>query len=98
MIIHTPPMGWNTWNTFGKDINEQLIRESADYLVESGLAAAGYNYVVIDDCWAEKTRDKNGRLVPDHNKFPSEMRALADYIHSKGLKFGMYTCCGYINL
>ena len=94
MIVHTPPMGWNTWNTFGKDINEQLIRESADYLVESGLAAAGYNYVVIDDCWAEKTRDKNGKLVPDRNKFPSGMRALADYIHSKGLKFGMYTCAG----
>ena len=94
MIQLTPPMGWNTWNTFGQNINEQLIRESADFLVESGLAAAGYNYVVVDDFWSERTRDENGRLVPDRQKFPSGMRALADYIHSKGLKFGMYSCAG----
>ena len=95
MIQKTPPMGWNTWNTFGSDINEELIRTTADTMVSSGLLAAGYNYLVIDDCWALKERDKStGRLVADPEKFPSGMRAVADYVHSKGLKFGMYSCCG----
>ena len=87
-------MGWNSWNTFGWNINEELLRTTADFIAESGLKDAGYEYVIIDDCWSEKQRDANGRLVPDKNKFPSGMKALADYIHSKGLKFGMYSCAG----
>ena len=96
MIINKPPLGWNTWNTFGKDINEQLIMESADAMVSSGLRDAGYEYVVIDDIWALRERDGNGRLVPDPEKFPHGMKYVADYIHSKGLKFGMYSCAGYL--
>ncbi len=94
MVIHTPPMGWNTWNTFGPDINEDLLLRSADALVDTGLAAAGYNYLVIDDCWSLKQRDANGRLVADPEKFPHGMKYVADYVHSKGLKFGMYSCAG----
>ena len=94
MIQLTPPMGWNSWNTFGSQINEQLIRDAADRLVESGLAAYGYNYVVMDDCWSLRTRDSHGKLVADPEKFPSGIKALADYIHAKGLKFGMYSCDG----
>lgn len=94
MIVKTPPMGWNSWNTFGQDISDQLIRETADVMVESGLKDAGYEYVVIDDCWSLKERDGQGRLVADPAKFPHGMKDLADYIHSKGLKFGMYSCAG----
>ncbi len=94
MVLRTPPMGWNSWNTFGTNIDENLIKETADKMVESGLLEAGYNYLVIDDCWSEKQRDENGRLVPDKNKFPNGMKAVADYVHSKGLKFGMYSCDG----
>ncbi len=94
MVKHTPPMGWNTWNTFGPNIDEGLIMKSADMLVESGLKDAGYEYVVIDDCWSLRERDKNGRLVADPEKFPHGMKYLADYVHSKGLKFGMYSCAG----
>ncbi|MGN1422531.1 MAG: glycoside hydrolase family 27 protein, partial [Oscillospiraceae bacterium] len=90
----TPPMGWNSWNTFTWQINEELIKQAADAIVENGLKDAGYEYVVIDDCWSEKQRDENGRLVPDHLKFPNGMKAVADYVHSKGLKFGMYSCAG----
>lgn len=89
-----PPMGWNSWNTFTWDINEQLIRDVADRFVEEGYKEAGYEYIVIDDCWSLKERDAEGRLVPDPEKFPSGMKALADYIHGKGLKFGMYSCVG----
>ncbi|MFD1907640.1 glycoside hydrolase family 27 protein [Paenibacillus rhizoplanae] len=90
----TPPMGWNSWNTFTWDINEQLIREAADTLVADGYKDAGYDYIVIDDCWSLKDRDKDGKLVADPVKFPNGMKAVADYIHSKGLKFGMYSCVG----
>ena len=96
MIVNTPPMGWNTWNTFGADINEKLIMDSADAIIENGLKDAGYEYVVIDDIWALKQRDENGRLVPDPEKFPHGMKYVADYIHSKGLKFGMYSCAGFL--
>ena len=89
-----PPLGWNSWNTFTWDINEQLIREAADTFVTEGYKDAGYEYIVIDDCWSLKERDAEGRLVADPDKFPSGMKALADYIHSKGLKFGMYSCVG----
>ncbi len=94
MIKATPPMGWNSWNTFGAEISEQLIFDTADKMVETGLAAAGYEYIVIDDCWSLKERDENGRLVPDPEKFPHGMKAVADYVHSRGLKFGMYSCAG----
>ena len=94
MIKNTPPMGWNSWNTFGPDINEQLILETADKMVETGILNAGYEYLVIDDCWSLKERDKNGRLVADPAKFPHGIKVVADYIHSKGLKFGMYSCAG----
>ena len=90
----TPPMGWNSWNTFNVKINEEVVRGAADAMVETGLRDAGYEYVVIDDCWSLKERDENGRLVADPAIFPSGMKALADYIHSKGLKFGMYSCNG----
>lgn len=96
MFISKPPMGWNSWNTFGHDINEDVIKKSADILISSGLKDAGYEYIVIDDCWSLKERDENGRLVADPKKFPSGMKALADYIHSKGLKFGMYSCAGHL--
>ena len=94
MIVRTPPMGWNSWNTFGHNINEDLIKTTADAMVENGLLEAGYNYLVIDDCWAELKRDENHRLVPSKEKFPHGMKAVADYVHSKGLKFGMYSCSG----
>lgn len=89
-----PALGWNSWNTFTWDINEALIRETADCFVEQGYQKAGYEYIVIDDCWSLKERDENGKLVADPEKFPSGMKALADYIHEKGLKFGMYSCAG----
>lgn len=89
-----PALGWNSWNTFTWDINEQLIRDVADVFVSEGYLEAGYEYIVIDDCWSLKERDANGNLVADPEKFPNGMRALADYIHGKGLKFGMYSCVG----
>ena len=89
----TPPMGWNSWNTFTWEINDKLIREAADAMA-SELKDAGYEYIVIDDCWSEKQRDSNGKLVPDHWKFPDGIKPVADYVHSKGLKFGMYSCAG----
>ena len=94
MYIQRPPMGWNSWNTFGTNISDELIRETADAMVSTGLLKAGYEYLVIDDCWLLRERDAKGRLVPDPKKFPHGMKALADYVHSKGLKFGMYSCNG----
>ena len=94
MIAQTPPMGWNSWNTFGTHINDALLRQMADLMVERGYLAAGYEYLVIDDCWSLRQRDENGLLVPDPEKFPHGMKALADYVHGKGLKFGMYSCAG----
>ena len=94
MVKLTPPMGWNSWNTFGDKINEQLIFDTADIMVDKGLLAKGYEYLVIDDCWSLKERDKSERLVADPAKFPHGMKAVADYVHSKGLKFGMYSCAG----
>ncbi len=89
-----PALGWNSWNTFTWDINEKLIRETADCLVSEGYRDAGYEYIVMDDCWSLKERDEKGNLVPDPEKFPGGIKALADYIHEKGLKFGMYSCAG----
>jgi alpha-galactosidase len=90
----TPPMGWNTWNKFGCDVNEDLIKSAADAMVKSGMKDAGYQYVVIDDCWHGE-RDSLGFIHPDPDRFPSGMKALADYIHSKGLKFGIYSDAGW---
>jgi alpha-galactosidase len=92
-IARTPPMGWNSWNKFGCNVSEKLIREAADAMVSSGMKDAGYQYVVIDDCW-QVSRDKNGTIVPDPQRFPGGMKALADYVHSKGLKFGVYSDAG----
>ena len=92
-LSKTPPMGWNSWNKFRCDINEDLVKEIADAMVESGMKDAGYEYVVIDDCW-QVARDDNGELVPDPERFPSGIKALSDYVHSRGLKFGIYSCAG----
>ncbi len=94
MLARTPPMGWNSWNTFGPHISEALVRETADAFVEHGLKAAGYEYVVIDDLWEAPERGADGRLAADEEKFPGGIKALADYVHSKGLKFGIYSCAG----
>ena len=95
MLAKKPPMGFNTWNTFGPNISDAMIRETADAMAARGFLDAGYEYLVIDDCWSERDRDPvTGRLVPDHVKFPNGMKAVADYVHSKGLKFGMYSCAG----
>jgi len=108
----TPPMGWMSWQRFGCNIDckndpkncisEQLYKDMADHMAADGYKEAGYEYVNIDDCWASKERDpKTFRLVPDPERFPSGMKALADYIHGKGLKIGTYgdmgfvTCGGY---
>ena len=89
-----PPMGWNSWNKFACDgINEKVIREVADAMVSSGMREAGYQYIVIDDCW-QVARDSAGNIIADPVKFPGGIRALADYVHSKGLLFGIYTCAG----
>lgn len=92
-LARTPPMGWNSWNRFGCDVDETLIRETADALVDSGMRDAGYEFVVIDDCW-QVARDERGEIVPDPERFPSGMAALADYVHSRGLKFGLYSDAG----
>lgn len=86
----TPPMGWNSWNTFGCNISEQIVRAQADALVSTGLRDAGYRYVVVDDCWAAPDRDAAGRLRADPVRFPSGMAALGAYLHERGLKFGIY--------
>ncbi|HEX8474531.1 MAG TPA: glycoside hydrolase family 27 protein [Pyrinomonadaceae bacterium] len=90
----TPPMGWNSWNKFACNVNETIIRETADAMVASGMKDAGYIYVNIDDCWHGK-RDELGFIQPDPERFPSGMKALADYVHSKGLKFGIYSDAGW---
>jgi alpha-galactosidase len=92
-LAMTPPMGWNSWNRFGCDINEQLIRETADALASSGMRDAGYRYLVIDDCW-HGNRDTHGDIQPDPARFPAGIKALADYVHGKGLKFGIYSDAG----
>ena len=92
-LAKTPPMGWNSWNKFACDINEEIIRGVADKMVESGLRDAGYVYLNLDDCWHGK-RDSLGFITADPVKFPSGIKALADYIHSKGLKIGIYSDAG----
>lgn len=89
----TPPMGWNSWNKFACNIDEKLIREIADHIVKSGMKDAGYTYINLDDCW-HGDRDSLGFIHPNPERFPSGMKALADYVHSKGLKIGIYSDAG----
>jgi alpha-galactosidase len=100
-LAATPPMGFNDWNAFGCGVNEALIKQTADFFVSSGLKQAGYQYVNIDDCWSSMQRGADGMLVPDPVKFPDGIKGVADYVHSLGLKLGIYgdagtkTCAGY---
>jgi alpha-galactosidase len=89
----TPPMGWNTWNRFACNVSDELVRGAADAMVKSGMKDAGYRYIVIDDCW-QKSRDAQGNIVPDPERFPHGIKAVADYVHSLGLKFGIYSDAG----
>lgn len=92
-LARTPPMGWNSWNKFGCNVNEDVIRRTADAMASNGMKAAGYEYIVIDDCW-HGTRDANGFITEDRTRFPGGLKALGDYIHAKGLKFGIYSDAG----
>jgi alpha-galactosidase len=92
-LAGTPPMGWNSWNKFGCNVSESMIRQMADAMAKSGMKNAGYQYVVIDDCW-QVERDKSGNIVADAERFPGGIKALADYVHSLGLKFGIYSDAG----
>ncbi len=92
-LAQTPPMGWNSWNKFACDVREELIMGMADAMVSSGMQDAGYEYIVIDDCW-QVGREEDGEIIVDKERFPHGMKYLADYIHSKGLKFGIYSCAG----
>jgi alpha-galactosidase len=89
----TPPMGWNSWNKFACNVDENMIRQMADAMISSGMKDAGYTYINIDDCW-HGDRDSLGFIHPDPKRFPSGMKALADYVHSKGLKLGIYSDAG----
>ena len=93
-LAKTPPMGFNTWNTFQTNINEQMLENMVDNFVSSGMKDAGYQYFVLDDGWMAMQRDSNGSLVADPAKFPGGMKKLVDYVHAKGLKFGIYNCAG----
>jgi len=93
-LAPTPPMGWNSWNTFQTNITAELVKSIADKLEKEGYQKAGYNYIVMDDGWMAKERDANGNLVADKVKFPDGLKVVADYVHSKGLKFGIYNCAG----
>jgi len=93
-LANTPQMGWNSWNKFGCNVSEQLIRETADALVSSGMKDAGYQYVNIDDCWHGE-RDARGFIQVNAQRFPSGMKALADYVHARGLKLGLYSDAGW---
>ncbi|OWM77506.1 hypothetical protein CDL15_Pgr016904 [Punica granatum] len=94
-VARTPPMGWNSWNHFFCNIDERTVKATADALVSTGLAALGYKYVNIDDCWAERDRDWKGNLRAKSSTFPSGIKALADYVHARGLKLGIYSDSGY---
>ncbi|HLJ98278.1 MAG TPA: glycoside hydrolase family 27 protein, partial [Streptosporangiaceae bacterium] len=93
-LAPTPPMGWNDWNAFGCNVSAQLVEQTADAMVADGMKAAGYQYVNIDDCWAMPNRDANGNLVPNPAKFPDGIKPVADYVHSLGLKLGIYEDSG----
>jgi alpha-galactosidase len=93
-LAQTPPMGWNSWNTFHVAIDEATIKSMADIMVSSGMKDAGYEYLIVDDGWEALVRDEKGDLLPDPAKFPRGMKVVADYVHSKGLKFGIHNCAG----
>jgi alpha-galactosidase len=93
-LAKTPQLGWNSWNKFGCNVSEQMIRETADAMVASGMKDAGYQYVNIDDCWHGE-RDARGFITANEERFPTGMKALADYVHSKGLKLGIYSDAGW---
>ncbi|HXQ82184.1 MAG TPA: glycoside hydrolase family 27 protein [Opitutaceae bacterium] len=93
-LAKTPPMGWNTWNTFGVNCSEALVKETAEAMIANGMRDAGYVYLVIDDAWSAMERDGAGNLVADPVKFPGGMRSLADYLHQRGFRFGIYGCAG----
>jgi alpha-galactosidase len=93
-LARTPPMGWNSWNVFGENVNEKVLRETADAIVSSGLKDVGFTYLVIDDLWQGGRDSATGQLFEDRKKFPSGIKSLADYIHSQGLKFGIYSDAG----
>jgi alpha-galactosidase len=90
----TPPMGWNSWNTFKTDISEELIKEIADAMIANGMRDAGYNYINLDDGWMAMERDDQGNLMAHPERFPNGMRVVADYLHERGFKFGVYNCAG----
>jgi alpha-galactosidase len=92
-LAKTPPMGWNSWNKFECRINETIVKEVADAMVKTGMKSAGYEYIIVDDCW-QIGRDSVGNILADPERFPSGMKSLGDYIHSKGLKFGIYSDAG----
>lgn len=92
-LAQKPPMGWNSWNKFGCNVDETMIRGMAEAMVSRGLKAAGYEFIVIDDCW-QVSRDERGNILADPERFPSGIKELADTIHSLGLKFGLYSCAG----
>jgi len=93
-LARTPPMGWNSWNKFAcKGLNEKVVRETADAMASNGMKDAGYQFVILDDCW-QTGRDAAGNILADPERFPSGIKALADYIHGKGLKLGIYTDAG----
>src|SRR5580704_4325922 len=95
-LARTPPMGWNSWNKYAcEGINEKVVRETADAMASNGMKDAGYVYVVIDDCW-QTGRDAQGNIIADVERFPSGIKALADYVHGKGLKLGIYTDAGML--
>src|SRR5258708_8121445 len=90
-LARTPPMGWNSWNKFAcKGLNEKVVRETADAMASNGMKDAGYQFVILDDCW-QTGRDAAGNILADAERFPSGIKALADYIHGKGLNLAIYT-------
>lgn len=93
--LSVPQMGWNSWNHFACDINENLIKETVDAMVDSGLGEVGYEYINLDDCWQAPERDSTGRVQPDSTRFPSGLKALSDYVHERGFKFGIYSSAGF---
>lgn len=93
-LARTPPMGFNTWNTFASNIDEFMIKEAAEAMIRNGMRDAGYVYIVLDDTWSAMERDQDGNLQAHPDKFPSGMKALGDYLHERGFKFGIYGCAG----
>ena len=94
MLAQVPPMGWNSWNTFYEHVNEKLVCETAEAMISQGLYDAGYRYLILDDGWQSRQRGSNGQLEPDKEAFPRGLKPVIDFVHSKGLKFGLYSCCG----